>query len=61
MAVDVIVVGSGFGGAWAARELAENGLKVKIFEAGELGDELACHCARRYRLVDEKEGLAPVE
>ena len=34
MAVDVIVIGSGFGGAWAARELAENGLKVKIFEAG---------------------------
>ncbi len=34
MAVDVIVVGSGFGGAWAARELAENGLKVKIFESG---------------------------
>lgn len=31
---DVIVIGSGFGGAWAARELAENGLKVKLFESG---------------------------
>ena len=31
---DVIVIGTGFGGAWAARELAENGLRVKVFEAG---------------------------
>jgi len=31
---DVIVIGSGFGGAWAARELAENGLRVKLFESG---------------------------
>jgi choline dehydrogenase-like flavoprotein len=36
MAVDAIVIGSGPGGAWAARELAENGLSVKIFEAGPL-------------------------
>jgi acetyltransferase-like isoleucine patch superfamily enzyme len=26
-----------------------------------LGDDLACHCGRRYRAVDEKTGLAPVE
>ncbi len=34
MAVDVIVIGSGPGGAWVARDLAESGLKVKVFEAG---------------------------
>jgi choline dehydrogenase-like flavoprotein len=34
MAVDVIVIGSGCGGAWAARDLAENGLRVKVFESG---------------------------
>lgn len=27
----------------------------------KLGDDLACHCGRRYRLVDEKTGLAPIE
>jgi UDP-2-acetamido-3-amino-2,3-dideoxy-glucuronate N-acetyltransferase len=33
-----------------------------VCSCGEkLGDELACHCGRRYRLVDEKTGLAPVE
>ena len=34
MAVDAIVIGSGCGGAWVARDLAENGLSVKVFEAG---------------------------
>ncbi len=34
MAVDVIVIGSGPGGAWVARDLAESGLKVKVFESG---------------------------
>ena len=34
MAVDVIIIGSGPGGAWVARDLAESGLKVKVFEAG---------------------------
>ena len=32
---DAIVVGSGISGGWAAKELAEKGLKVIMLERGE--------------------------
>ena len=33
--VDAIVVGSGISGGWAAKELAEKGLKVLMLERGK--------------------------
>ena len=32
---DAIVIGSGISGGWAAKELAESGLKVLMLERGE--------------------------
>ena len=32
---DAIVIGSGISGGWAAKELAENGLKVLMLERGK--------------------------
>ncbi|MBC7625821.1 FAD-dependent oxidoreductase, partial [Ferruginibacter sp.] len=32
---DVIIVGSGISGGWAAKELCEKGLKVLMLERGE--------------------------
>ena len=34
MSFDAIVVGSGMSGGWAAKELAERGLKVLVIERG---------------------------
>src|SRR5665213_2532887 len=33
--VDVIVIGSGISGGWAAKELTEKGMKTLVLEAGQ--------------------------
>ena len=38
---DVIVVGSGASGGWAAKRLSEAGLKVALVEAGKKQDDAA--------------------
>ncbi len=37
-AFDAVVVGSGFAGAWATKELTENGLRALVLEAGPMRD-----------------------
>jgi choline dehydrogenase-like flavoprotein len=51
MAFDVIVVGSGMTGGWAAKELAEQGFKVLVLERGK----------RIEHATDYKDNLAPWE
>lgn len=40
MVYDAIVIGSGITGGWAAKELAENGLKTLVLERGRKVEQI---------------------